>query len=215
MTKSKARLALEQALAEATTPESRADIAFKLARVVEAEGRERGRKRRARAKRLKDAPEPTPRDDGNDEFIHEPTPPSPPPPELTLAQQKQILRDMRDLGMDVPLKAWEGEPEPPEPAPAPAAPEPDGQTRTIAAFCFPSPSDPFPRSSVGPLPGEPWVPWCDDAIGSNAHNNEDGWSFKRRDERTGKVYTTNQREERERKEQESRYREFADKVLSK
>jgi hypothetical protein len=71
------------------------------------------------------------------------------------------------------------------------------------------PDELAPVSYVGLLhPDQPWSPWLRDGIASNSYSNADGFSFKRLDPRTGKYYTTNQREERERKEENKRWDKY-------
>jgi hypothetical protein len=190
MTKSKARLALEAALSEAKTPEARADIANKLARLLDAEGRERGRRRRARARKLA-AHNPTPRPDDGDEPFDDPTPATPAPTqEPTDEQRRANRRTMRDLGFDLPHEAIDDEPEQPVAAPIPAAPtEPPvtGWTRTISAFAFPIPNwsgekyelEVDPQSSLG-IRGGDWLPIADDCISSDSYSNADGWGSEAR-----------------------------------
>jgi hypothetical protein len=65
--KSHARLALERALAEASTPQERAEIAWRIVKATESESRTRAREKRQRdkAKAAKPAAKP---DDANEPF---------------------------------------------------------------------------------------------------------------------------------------------------
>lgn len=72
--KSVQRRTLEQLLSEATDPATKADLASRLAKVVENESRAAGRRRRARAAKPKPEPKPPANDD---DFDWEPSPPAP------------------------------------------------------------------------------------------------------------------------------------------
>jgi hypothetical protein len=48
------------------------------------------------------------------------------------------------------------------------------------------------------------MPWLNDAASSNAWNAENGWSFEVRDEKTGKMRMTNNRERAAERQQQQR-----------
>lgn len=211
---SRARATLQQLLATETNPQKQAELASRLAAVIDAEGRERGRRRRARKQIAQ--PAQTAPDDGAEEFSLDPPVPQPP----TLPPTPEQLLASRQIMYDLGILA-----EPPAPvivaptAPAPAPPQNGyGVTRVLPCLAPPAwncergyyEEEFAPHSSVGLYSGVPWVPWLDDAISSNSYNSADGFSFQRRDPKTGEHFMTNQRLERERKEQDQQWRDLAD-----
>jgi hypothetical protein len=205
MRKSRARQALESALSEASTAEQRATIASKLSALVERESRTRARqqrmKARTKAEAAKDADAPEPYDP-NAEFVLETYPAVIVPP-----LRPDPLAEKRKAVASAPA----------EPAPAEPPPPPPFDGRSTRELPCMSPllvwdyerggwqEDLYPRSSVGPQGA--WDPWSAEAcaaVESNAHSNEDGFSWRRRDPKTGELVFTNQRLERERKEQDQR-----------
>jgi hypothetical protein len=207
MTKSKAVATLEKLLAEASDPQVKADLASRLAKALDAEGRERARKRRARQKK---EPNPAPTVDLEAEFVMEDAPVLPIPTIMARPAARVVAES----------PTVELEPE----VPAPDLPRPDGYTRVIAAG---SPQEVFdyergmwvydenPFSSLGPSEFDSGFPMRPDVIESNSYSNEDGWGFKRRDPRTGEIYKTNQREETERQEREARERDMWEKLYGR
>jgi hypothetical protein len=196
--KSAPRKALEKLLATTKDPATRADLAVKLGALLEREGRERGRKQRAqRAKAQEEkvkAKQPQPFD-GDALFELESYPPHvaaiPPKPDPLEAQRAKVEAEQKAAAV--------------KPAAPVEEPPSDGSTRILSCMAAPWEDEPF--SSVGIHPNGPqWSPWLDDFRSSNAHTNADGFTYTRRDPRTGELTTTTQREQRELREQANLWR---------
>jgi hypothetical protein len=219
MNKSAARRTLEAALKEAISVEQRAEIASRLAKVLDAEGRERARKRRAKAAKAATVTKAKKQDSAQlteaelaQPFEHEPPRPAvictPLRPDPLAAKRAQVEAEMAEAAKVAPV---------PEP---PAAPPVTGWTRVIAAMSPPEVwdydkgwvYDQNPQSSLGPNPYHDGFPPLCDAVESNAYSIADGFSYERRDPKTGEYFLTNEREERERREQEARDREWQRKL---
>jgi hypothetical protein len=156
-TKSRARKALEAALDAAVTPQEKSDVANRLSKLIEREGRDLARRRRAKAAKPK--PEPAPVFDGNEPFELE-TFVAP----LTAAGAVRVPGTVNESGVFVPDGLTKPAAVPP--TIAPEAPDPRTQngystTRVIAALNSPNAlywdsidrvyrEDYDPRSSVGP-----------------------------------------------------------------
>lgn len=131
---SRARRTLEQLLSEESDPQKRAELATKLARVVDAEGRERARRRRAKRDKPP-APQPTV-DDSDEEFILDDS------PTVTTPLRPDPLAEKR---LEIEARAPIHKPEP-EDAPEEEAPRPTGFTRVLNVFEFPSEAEVYPQS---------------------------------------------------------------------
>jgi hypothetical protein len=162
MTKSKARVALEEALAQASTPQEKSDIANRLSLLFEREARNRSRRRRERTKITANKPAPEKKDDGDEPFLNDDGTPFEIPPPLPLTPQAPVVappppivqNPIDDANDDVPI--------------GPAGFKPDGTggwTRTISAANVPGArfwtgerweDDIDPQSTVG---AREWSPF--------------------------------------------------------
>ena len=205
MQKSRARRTLEELLSAAADLATKADLASRLAKVADSEGKERARRRRAKA--AKPEPAQPVLDDGDVIFELDPPAVILPQPAPTSAPHRQILFE----GI-VEEEAVE--------RPAPVAPQNGaGWTRVISAMepleifdRFESrwvPST-YPRSSVGDQPADEY--WMLHGLRRSERHPlitpEDGWSFEVRD-KTGQMRVTNTRERAEERQQQRQDDEIA------